>query len=78
MIFDNFWGYLPPEGVDGIGFGLFTKAHFTWLLILAVLIAFFAADMIYSRIHPNVGTGITDYNTSSAVSEESSSQTTSK
>ena len=46
--------------------------------VCAVLIAFFAADMIYSRIHPNVGTGITDYNTSSAVSEESSSQTTSK
>ena len=47
MIFDSFWGYLPPEGVDGIGFGLFTKAHFTWLLILAVLIAFFV--IVYYR-----------------------------
>lgn len=41
MKFENFWDYIPPDGAGDTGFGLFTKAHFAWLLILAVLIAFF-------------------------------------
>ena len=47
MNIDNFWIYLPPDNPGDIGFGLFTKAHFTWLLILAVLIAVYV--IIYKR-----------------------------
>lgn len=37
----NFWQYIGHNETSDNGFGLFTKAHFTWLLVLAVLIAAF-------------------------------------
>ena len=42
-----FWNYIDPDDPGDIGFGLFTKAHFTWLLVLAVLIA--AITILYYR-----------------------------
>ena len=33
----NFWQYIGHNETSENGFGLFTKAHFTWLLVLAVL-----------------------------------------
>lgn len=51
MRIENFWDYIPPEGAGEPGFGLFTRAHFTWLLVLAVLIAFFV--IVYYRGEEN-------------------------
>ena len=51
MRIENFWDYIPPQGAEEPGFGLFTKAHFTWLLVLAVLIAFFV--IVYYRGEEN-------------------------
>jgi len=37
----NFWQYIGHNETSDNGFGLFTKAHFTWLLVLAILITAF-------------------------------------
>ena len=47
MDWNQFWRFIDPDAPGDNGFGLFTKAHFIWLLVLAVLIA--AIVILYDK-----------------------------